>query len=248
MPVLNDYDQFDGLHWETGSVRNFYAYRGVTAPHTGQPYSEALLMGISGGAVMAYFSFAYEGYDPHVAILTRNTFDPMNRMLERLGVVQTILHTGKPDKAVANLIDTLESSTPAIVWADMFSLPYNALPYDKSMWGMAPIIVYGYDESADTVWIADRSSVALTMTTAELAAARARIKKDKFRILTLDPPNPDKLTSAIQKGIWDCIKLFTEAPPKTNRAQNGDASYFQLRIAPKQTISAQALELMKGLN
>ena len=55
MIKLNAYNHFAGRHWETGSVRNFYAYRGVNAPHTGQPYSEALLMGVSGGIVMGYF-------------------------------------------------------------------------------------------------------------------------------------------------------------------------------------------------
>ena len=69
MPILADYNHFGGRHWETGSVHNYYAYRGVTAPHTGEPYSEALLMGVSGGAVMGYFAFAYEGYDPMARIL-----------------------------------------------------------------------------------------------------------------------------------------------------------------------------------
>ena len=43
MPVLPNYHQFDGRHWETGSVYNYYDYWGVNAPHTGKPYSEALL-------------------------------------------------------------------------------------------------------------------------------------------------------------------------------------------------------------
>lgn len=64
MPTLNDYRQFNGLHWETGSVCNHLGYQGFKAPHTNQPYTEALLLGISGGAVIGYFSFAYEGYDP----------------------------------------------------------------------------------------------------------------------------------------------------------------------------------------
>ena len=68
MPILENYQQFNGRHWETGTVCNFLAYTGVKAPHTGRPYSEALLMGVSGGAVMGYFSFAYEGYDPHARI------------------------------------------------------------------------------------------------------------------------------------------------------------------------------------
>jgi hypothetical protein len=221
MPTLEDYAQFDGLHWETGTVRNFFDYRGVKAPHTGEPYTEAMLMGISGGAVMGYFSFAYKGHDPHARILTRNTFDPLDTLLSRLGVVQNIKHTSKPEKGLANLLDTLDEGQPAIVWADMFSLPYNTLPYDEGMWAMFPILVYGYEADQDTVLIADRARVPLTTTTLELEAARARVKKDKYRVLTLDPPNPDKLPAAVQAGIWDCIKLYTETPPKGSKNNFG---------------------------
>jgi hypothetical protein len=225
MPKLDNYQQFDGLHWETGSVRNYYDYRGVKAPHTNEPFSEAMLLGISGGVTMGYFSFAYEGYDPHARILTRNTFNPLDTLLQRLGVVQNIRQTRSPEKGQANLLDTIEDGVPAIVWADMFSLPYNALPYDEGMWAMFPVVVYGYDEGADKVWISDRSTAPLTITTSELAAARARVKKDKFRILTLEPPDPEKLAPAVISGIWDTIKLYTEAPPKGARNNFGFAAY-----------------------
>jgi len=240
MPTLSNYNEFKGHHWETGTIRNYYAYRGVKAPHTGEPYTESLLMGISGGAVMGYFTFAYEGYDPLCIILTRNTFDPLNTLLTRLGIVQHLQHTANPDKGRANLLDTLESGIPAIVWADHFTLPYNAQPIDPGMWGMFPILVYGFDEAADTVWIADRASVSLTVTPAELHAARARVKQDKFRILTLDPPNPDKLVSAAQAGIWDCIKLYTENPPKGSKNNFGLQAFkwwTELLTKPKARVS-----------
>ncbi|MEZ4663981.1 MAG: BtrH N-terminal domain-containing protein [Caldilineaceae bacterium] len=240
MPTLTNYTQFNGFHWETGTIRNYWDYVGIKAPHTGQPYSEALLMGVSGGAVMGYFSFAYAGYPPHVALLTRNTFDPMERLLQRLGVVQNVLHTSKPEKGRQNLLDTLADGTPAIVWADMFGLPYNALKYDDGWWAMMPILVYGYDESADTVHIADRAAVPLTVSTGELAAARARVKKDKFRVLTLDMPDPDKLAEAVSAGIWDAINLFTEKPPKGSRNNFGLQAFewwAKLLTQPKQRMS-----------
>jgi hypothetical protein len=236
MPRLQNYQQFEGLHWETGSVRNYLAAVGVKAPHTGQPYSEAFLMGVAGGAVMGYFSFAYEGYDPHVVILTRNTFDPLDTLLARLGVVQTVRQTNKPEKGVTNLTDALADGTPAVVWADYFSLAYNAPPRDAGMWGMLPILVYGYDEQADTVWIADRARVPLTATTGELAAARSRAKNAKFRLLTLDQPDPQKLPGAVTAGIWDCIKLYTETPPKGAAHNFGFAAYQHwaaLLVQPK---------------
>ncbi|MCC6607238.1 MAG: DUF4872 domain-containing protein [Anaerolineae bacterium] len=238
MPILDNYQQFNGRHWETGPVANFLAYTGVKAPHTGRPYSEALLMGVSGGAVMGYFSFAYEGYDPHARILTRNTFDPLDTMLSRLGIVQHRRHTTNPDKAVANLVDTLAGGEPAIVWADFFSLPYNAFPYDQGMWAMFPIVVYGCDEA--TAHIADRARVPLTVSAGALHTARARVKKDKFRLLTLEPPLPDKLPGAVQAGIWDCLKLYTEKPPKGSKNNFGLAAYknwANLLTKPKTRLS-----------
>ncbi|GAB4579253.1 MAG: hypothetical protein Fur0022_19910 [Anaerolineales bacterium] len=241
MTILPHYNEFKGFHWETGTVRNYYAYRGVKAPHTGEPYSEALLMGISGGAVMGYFTFAYEGHDPQCRILTRNTFDPLETMLTRLGVAQHVQHTANPDKGRANLLDTLDSGIPAIVWADYFLLPYTYNPTAlEAMWAMLPILVYGYDEAANTVWIADRAEVPLTATPAELQAARARVKQDKFRILTLDPPNPAKLVSAVQAGIWDCLKIYTEAPlrgPKNNFGLQAYKNWADLLTKPKGRLS-----------
>lgn len=225
MPVLSNYRQFDGLHWETGTVRNYFDYRGVKAPHTGQPYSEALLMGISGGAVMGYFVFAYEGHDPQARILTRNTFDPFETMLQRLGVVQELQHTASPDKAVTNLLDALENGTPALVWVDMFGLPYEAQTQAEGVWHMFPVLVYGYDEAADRVDVADRARVPLSMTTGQLADLRARVKNVKHRVLTLDMPDPEKLPAAAQAGIWDCIRLYTEKPPKGARHNFGLAAY-----------------------
>jgi hypothetical protein len=226
MTVLQDYRHFGGRHWETGSVHNFYAYRGVKAPHTGKPYSEALLLGISGGIAMGYFTFAYEGYDPQCIILTRNTFDPLDRLLSRLGVVQDVKQTAKAEKAQEILLNTLADGSPAILWADMWSLPYNRLPHDEGMWGSFPIVVYGYDREADLVYIVDRANVPLTVSTRDLAAARGRIKKDKHRLMTLDIPDPAKLASAVRLGITDCIQLFTEKPPK-GTANNFGLAAFQ---------------------
>lgn len=221
MPLLSDFDQFQSMHWETGSLRNYYAYQGVTAPHTNQPYSEAMLLGISGGIVMGYFTFDYRGFDPMVQILTRNTFDPLETVYKRLDIQSNVLQTTNPERGINNLTDVLERGSPAIVFADMFSLPYNALPQNEGMWGIYPILVYGYEEDKDIVWIADRSRSPLTISTEELETARGRTKKNKYRIQTHEPPNPDKLGSAVEAGIRDCIQLFTGPPPKGSKDNFG---------------------------
>ncbi len=225
MTKLKDYQHFHGRHWETGSLCNFYAYRGLVAAHTGKSYSEALFLGISGGIAMGYFQFAYQGYDPHVAILTRNTFNPLDTLLERLGVEQELLQTSLPQHGLRNLLSTLENGLPALTWVDIFSLPYFELPNDDDMYQMYPVVVYGYDEAQDTVWIADRARVPLQVTTAQLAAARARVKKDKFRVLVPGDLDPGRLASAVHKGIWDTLRLYSEAPPKGSPKNFGFEAY-----------------------
>ena len=223
MPILPKYAQFAGRHWETGSVSNALAYAGARVPQTKQPYTEALLLGISGGAAFGYFVFDYKDHDPHVALLSRNTFDPLQTILERLAIPQDLFQTADPKQGERNLIEVLESGRPAIVWADAFSLPYNTPAADQAIWGMLPILVYGYEEGK--AYIADRSGKPLTATVDELARARSRVKKDKFRVLALGAPDPKKLPAAVQKGIWQCIELFTEPPPKGTRDNFGFAAY-----------------------
>lgn len=212
MPVLPNYQAFGGRHWETGSIANALAYQGVKAPHTGKSISEALLVGISGGITVGYFLFQYKGYDPHLALMTRNTFDPMTTIFDRLAIPQEVLQTDNVQKGEANLIDVLESGCPAVVWADAFMLPYNNIPSSKESWAMFPLVVYGSDQG--TVHVADRSAKPLHVEAEVFKAARARVKQDKFRVMSLQPPDFNRLASAVQKGIWQCVSLYTENPPK----------------------------------
>ncbi|MGZ9236183.1 MAG: BtrH N-terminal domain-containing protein, partial [Anaerolineales bacterium] len=218
--------QFNGRHWETGTIHNALALQGVKAPHTGKPYSEALLLGVSGGIAFGYFTFEYKGYLPHVALLTRNTFNPFSTILERLGIAQDIQQTNQVDTAEKNLRAALESRLFPIVWADQFSLPYNCLPADESMWGMMPILAVEMDH--DSLTIADRSSQPLHISMADLTKARGRVKDDKYRLMTLDAPQTTKLAGAVHKGICQAISLFTEEPPRGARDNFGFAAYEKL--------------------
>ena len=234
-------DKFQGRHWETGSIHNTLALQGLNAPHTGKPYSEAFLLGVSGGITFGYFTFEYKGLLPHVAFLTCNTFDPFQTILERLGVVQNVYQTAKAEIAEKNLIEALASGNPAIVWADECSLLYNNMT-GTAYWNMMPIVVYAMD--GEDALIADRSSRPFRVPMDILTKARARVKDDKFRLITLDPPQTSKLVSAAQKGIWQCIELFTEKPPRGSRHNFGFAAYEHLAEMLVNTRNKQSWERM----
>jgi hypothetical protein len=223
MPILDDYEHFHGRHPETGSVHNILSYQGVIAPHTGEPYSEALLLGVSGGIAFGYFTFAYEGYDPILSLLTRNTFDPLQILLERLGIRQDVHHTHHASAGEANLLEALSNGRAALVWADVFSLPYYGLSREEKNWDMQPVVVYGYQDGM--AYLSGPSKQPLIVPAEVLMNARARVKKDKFRVMTLDAPDERKLPAAAQQGIRQCLQLYTEKPPKGARDNFGFAAF-----------------------
>ena len=223
MTKLQDYNAFQGRHWETGSIHNVLAYQGVLAPHTGKPFTEAFLLGMSGGINFGYFTFHYTGLPPQLAILTRNTFDPFETILERMGIAQKRLQTDKADKGLNNLIQILDEGKPAIIWADSYSMPYEAHRGRVDYWAMQPMIVYGHD--GESAFIADRASVPLKVGAEALEIARARVKKTKFRAISLEAPSEGKLVKAAQEAIGQCIAIFTESPPRGTTKNFGLSAY-----------------------
>ena len=223
MPTLPNFTQFEGRYWDTASIRNALDYQGVKAPHTGQPYSEAMLLGISGGVTFGYFTFHYKGYDPQVNLLTRNTFDPTERIYDRLKLPRDLRRSTSAKKGRQNLIDALEEGYAAIASPDGSLLPYNALPYDEANWYTLPLVIYGYEPDQGEAYISDRSRVGLTVTTDDLDAARARVKKDRHSLTLLGAPDDSALAAAIRAGIADTAQLMTEKPPK------GSARNFGLK-------------------
>jgi hypothetical protein len=202
MGILNDYQQFNGLAWATGYLHNVLAYQG-------QPISEAMLMGINGGITAGYFVFEYQGYRPEMHFLTRYPFtDEPGAVFDRLCIPMQMQQTTDPKKAAANVLNALAKGKPAIVWADVASLPYFCFDHYDEMWLMMPLVVYGYDINAGIVSIADRARVPLTASLEAFERARARLKNNRFRMMTIDNPDLDRLPAAITAGIKACIGLF----------------------------------------
>lgn len=223
MPSLDNYNSFGGRHWETGSVHNALDFQGAKAPHTGKAYSEDFLLGLSGGITFGYFTFQYSDLEPQLALLTRNTFDPFQTLLERMGVVQDLYQSANKNKGLDNLNHVLEEGQAAIVWADSFSMPYEAHASRTDYWAMYPIVVYSHD--GQQAKIADRAKVPLLVSAADLEFARAKIKKDKFRVMSISAPKEEKLIRSVNLSIWQCIRIFTEAPPKGSKNNFGFNAY-----------------------
>ena len=213
MPTLPNFTQFNGNYWDTASIRSALDYQGAIAPHTGDPYDEAMLLGISGGIAFGYFTFHYKGYDPQVNLLTRNTFDPMQRVFDRLGIEVKQARTASPDRAANNIVKAIESGKAPIIRPDIYSLDYYGFPPDDMTWGCMPMVCFGFDPDGDAM-LADRSRLPWTVSAAELIKAMGRVKKDRYGLMLLGEPDNDLLPAAIRAGLRDTVRLMLEKPPK----------------------------------
>ncbi|MBK9125652.1 MAG: hypothetical protein IPM16_21355 [Chloroflexi bacterium] len=222
MTTMTKLENLPGRHHETGSVANALALAGVTAPHTGEPVSEALLLGLADGPAFGYFTFLYEGFPPQLVLLPRNTFDPMETLLDRLGSPREEYKTAKPETAADNLRTALDSG-PAIVWADVFSLPYNPHATSSQMWGMAPLVVS--ELTVGDVVIADRSARPLHVPLADLIHAMGRVKSNRYRTISIEPPNWERLKEGLRAGMRQSVALFFDTPPKGRKENFGAAAF-----------------------
>lgn len=220
-------DSIAGGFPTTGSICRVLGKQGAAKPD-GAPYSEAYLMGIAGGAAFGYFVFRYGGHDPQVNLLTRNTFNnyAWDAVIDRLRIAQDVVHSTSEEKARKKLTEALDASYVPIAWADVFTLGYEYSEFGEGMWAMQPVVVESYDAGGNTVFF-DRSAQPITVDSHIFDTARGRVKKDKYRFVTLESPAVHDQKEIVEAGIRESVALFYDKPPK------GSASNFGLKAYDK---------------
>ena len=192
----------------TTALRVLLTDAGVRAPHTDQPFTEAMLFGIAGGVGIGVFSFLYEKANfASFYVAGRNDWADdvryLTRAAERLGAKPAIVEGVKPSaQAIAA---SVAAGQPCIVWLDAAGLPYKAMPAMFSGMASHVVVLYALDDAMKTARIGDLSDEAIEIPSDVLAAARARIKKDRNRVMTVRagaaiPP----LGTLVRAGLEAC--------------------------------------------
>jgi hypothetical protein len=197
-----------GINPVTSALRTALAARGVLAPHTGQPFSEAMLLGLGGGLGAGYILWEFKSHESATLVLGfryRWNYVPefMARLCERIGVSATIQETSGVKGAAANLH---AAPLPAIAWADKAHLSYQHLP--ESLKGHISHVLTVHALDADSVTVSDLGDVRYSIERDAFAAARARISSDKNRLMLLARPAasplPLDLKAAIRTALQAC--------------------------------------------
>src|SRR5579885_715781 len=236
--VISGYSQFGARSAETGALKNALAHVGVVAPHTGRPYSDALLFGIGGGIGFAYFLFEKSGaHSIHLGtrIHTKETERPefAQTILNRIAAPAHVQNSSSPAAAAANLKRNLAQGLAPVVWVDPSRLPY--LGMNGAVNAYYSVVVFGLDEAANTVSLADRCPGPVTLAAGELQAARQTSWSPKYRALLVQKSErePD-LRDAVQRGIRDCLRQIHEGLGITNFGLRGFEKWATVLTSAKE--------------
>jgi hypothetical protein len=196
-----------GVHGDTAAFANVLANLGVVAPHTGEPLTEAMVLGVGGGLGAGYILWEFDSYQFRARVLTlgfRRLWQYPDRWArqtaERLGLNAELHETGGAKGAAAALDMQLEKGLPAIAWIDTYTLGYRGEPEWRDGYGGPPLIVY--ERNGDGYAIDDRSTAPIIVPAERLAAARARVGSYKHRLITMDPERIElDLRPAVEEGL-----------------------------------------------
>ncbi|MBI1760630.1 MAG: DUF4872 domain-containing protein [Acidobacteria bacterium] len=218
---------FPGNVPATTALRIMLAHHGVRAPHTGEPFTEAMLFGLAGGIGIGVFAFYYQREDHASFFLAgRHQWHDdaayLAEALQRFGIKPVIQESGGAKAAEQQLRAALAHG-PCIAWVDMAELPHRAMPSEFSGGGYHVIVVYRVNDEDGTALIGDLTDAPISIPLADLARSRARIKKQKQRLLSLDakPAKPNlNLDSLVRVGLQRCHEVL-QHPTLPGMKSNG---------------------------
>lgn len=176
--IVSSYRQVGGVHPETATMANVLASQGVVAPHTNEPLSEAMVLGIAGGLGCGYILWEFKRYDSAILVMGfQNRWNYpvefMQNLCDRLGAEVEFKETSGKKKAATDLLDALEAGSAAVAWVDQQSLPYFHLrPMYSGCFGHT-VSVFGLEE--DQFLLDDRSRKTIKVDAPVFNQARSRI-------------------------------------------------------------------------
>lgn len=219
----------------TTALRVLLRHAKVTGPG-GQPLSEALTLVLAGGIGAGTFAFYYEKEDWASLFLGgrhlwQDDLAYLVTAARRFGLKPLVLETTGTKAAGIQLLEALEKGGPVIAWVDSAHLPHRALPAQWSGGGYHVVTVYAIE--GDHALIGDLTDEPVTISLADLAAARARIKKQKHRLLRFEPGKASRVPhGALEEALYACADGLTHHKMRNFRL-DGFADLAERMTAPK---------------
>jgi hypothetical protein len=172
-----------------------------------------MVFGLAGGIGAGMFAFHYakENFSSFFVAGRHSWYDHTAWALaaiQRMGLTAVVRESSGAKPAEKHLRELLEGGRPVMAWLDASSLPISGSMYSLTS-------VHAIDDGAGTALLGDLAEALVPVPLTELAAARAKTKKDKNRLLALEPakPTPD-LAKLVRGGIAACAESLVKGRMK----------------------------------
>jgi hypothetical protein len=200
---------YGGKHPNTAALKNVLAAQGVRAPHNGESFTEAMLLGIGGGLGAGYILWEFKQHESAIIVLGfRNRWnyatEHLTTLCKRIGIAPVVQEASGRKAADANLEKALKANTPVVAWVDKAHLPHQQLP--ESLKGYASHVVGVHGANNGQILVDDIADHLFAVPADVFAAGRGRIGSDKNRLFIAQPPAKINLKGAILAGIQDHIE------------------------------------------
>ena len=204
-----------GLHPETATLANVLANQDVVSGVTGEPLTEAAILGIGGGLGAGYILWEFKSHGgPILTLGFRNQWQYPSipgwtgKTLDRLGIEPDLHETGGTKRAREALDARLHAGVPVIAAVDLQSVgTWGQPPAMSGVFGLV-VVVFGRDADGSYL-VDDRGQSPFRVPPATMAAARGRIGSFKHRIVGLrTTPGPipaERLRAALRAGLEDQV-------------------------------------------
>jgi hypothetical protein len=207
--LVPGYDLFGGgQHRPSALAAHLLRQAGYTAPHTGEPFTEAMVAGLGGGIGFMYAVFEYKGWPPIVTIVAQHHPQPwLPAVLGRLGAGYAEEHSTATKPALVALHRALDAGRPVYCTVDLTALPWHGgeAAYSETPHG---VVVAGRHDG--TLYLDDSSVVPLAMPEPDFADAWSRHRKGRHhRIILTVPPASVDLSAAVRDAIATTVAHLT---------------------------------------
>jgi hypothetical protein len=207
--LVPGYDTFGGgQHHASTLLAHLLRQAGALAPHTGRPYSEAMICGLAGGIGFMVAVFEYRGVPPILTIVAQHHPEPWApAALNRLGIGFAEEHSGTAKPALAALRSKLDSGRAVSCLVARGGLPWHAdaaaLPSDPCR-----VVVAGHHEG--TYWLDDESVLPQPITEEQFASAWSAHKKGRHeRLVIVEPAASVDLADAVRSAVATTVAHLT---------------------------------------
>ncbi|MBO3746814.1 DUF4872 domain-containing protein [Streptosporangiaceae bacterium NEAU-GS5] len=192
-----------GDHHDSALLTHVLRHAGVVAPHTGQPYGEAMLAGLGGGIGFMYAIFEFPGVTTTTIVAQHHPEPFIPAALSRAAVPYDTRTTGSPAIAERSLRTALAAGRSAIIRVDPHLLPWRPeLPpggaYEVGVAGLDGAT----DDLSDTAYVDDRCTRPNAVALGTLLAAWTAYKKGKHHLVSVTG-RPDDVD--LPKALRDAI-------------------------------------------